>query len=203
MRVAALGDLHGQVSGVEVPECDLLLVAGDLGPIEYFERWLDRAARRAGRIVGIAGNHDLFAEKRPDLYRALDWIYLEGETTQVLGLKVWGGPWTPPFMDWAFMLEEEELAERWAEIPNDVDVLITHGPPRGVGDWSNYGNEHCGSISLLDRVEQLPDLRLHVFGHLHESRGRGTYRLGTEWANVSLLDEEYHPYPIPVEVFDL
>lgn len=203
VKVAALGDLHGRVSGVEVPECDLLLVTGDLGPIDYFDRWLDRAWSRAGRIVGIAGNHDLFAEKRPDLYHELDWTYLEGDTVQVLGLKIWGGPWTPPFLDWAFMRTEPELEERWSWIPDDVDVLLTHGPPWGTADWSNYGMEHTGSTSLAARIAELSDLRLHVFGHIHEGRGRGFYRPGCEWANVALLDENYDRYPQAVEVFEL
>lgn len=202
MRVVAIADLHGRIRA-DVPECDLLLVVGDLGPLDYFEPWLRLARYRAEEVVGIAGNHDLFAEERPDLYRALDWTYLEGETTHVLGLKIWGGPWTPPFMDWAFMLEEPELRKRWSTIPDDVDVLVTHGPPWETADWSNHGQEHCGSFTLAARLAQLPDLRLYVFGHIHEGRDRGWYNTGAEWANVSALDDQYRPYPETYTEFEL
>jgi len=83
MRVACLSDLHGLLpSPDEVPECDLLVLAGDVlpdrvaagSPVDGQRRFFFEAlcpwvqgplASRAGAVVAVAGNHDeLFAAER-------------------------------------------------------------------------------------------------------------------------------------------
>jgi Icc-related predicted phosphoesterase len=96
-----------------------------------------------------------------------------------------------------------ELRKRWAAIPEDTEILILHGPPYGIGDlapaFPSIGRrtpEHVGSRSLRERIEQLPRLRLAVFGHIHS--GRGGKQLGTATlANVSLVNEGYEPVHPP------
>jgi Icc-related predicted phosphoesterase len=88
-------------------------------------------------------------------------------------LKIWGSPWTPLFdgVDprcTAFMLPEAELEAKFALIPDDVDILVTHGPPFGILDWNAKGRL-CGSQSLFERARSLKSLKLHVFGHIHEA----------------------------------
>ena len=97
-------------------------------------------------------------------------------------MRFYGSPWTPLFFDWAFMLSEPELAEKWALIPPGLDVLVTHGPAHGVLDMTNRG-EHAGSVTLFDRVRAVKP-RLHVFGHIHEAAGR-TDLDGTTYLNAS------------------
>jgi Icc-related predicted phosphoesterase len=95
-------------------------------------------------------------------------------------------------MDWAFMRGDDELAATWATIPDDTDILVTHGPPFGHGDLVINGNRG-GSETLLRRLEELPQLRLHVYGHIHEGGGSRS-RVGTaEVANVSYVDFDYRP----------
>ena len=49
------------------------------------------------------------------------------------GVKVYGSPWQPWFGGWAFNLERgPDIAAKWALIPDDTDVLLTHGPPAGT-----------------------------------------------------------------------
>jgi hypothetical protein len=203
--VVAVADLHGVLPAV--PPCELLLVAGDLCPLEdhgeahqrrwlhtVFRAWLERAPAR--RRVGIAGNHDLVAQRDAAVLADLPWDYLCDSGTEVLGRRIWGSPWQPPFFDWAFNLPEDELEGRWALIPEDTDVLLTHGPPRGVGD--RVGRRSAGSVTLRARVERLAP-ELHVFGHIHE--GRGLYRLGDSLlANAALVDEHYRPRHAPLEL---
>jgi Icc-related predicted phosphoesterase len=94
-------------------------------------------------------------------------------------LKIWGSPWTKTFDGMnphckAFTCDtEEQLAEKWALIPDDVDILITHSPAACILDRNDRG-EYCGSPSLLIRATSLPNLKLFVFGHIHE--GYGQYR---------------------------
>lgn len=167
MKVAAISDLHG-LDVPDVPACDLLIVAGDcLHDRDAFGEWLQR--QPAETIVGIAGNHDYLALSDPAGVRDLPWIYLEDEGVVVDGVKVWGSPWSVRFGSWAFMASEDQLAQMWALIPDDTEILVVHGPPHGVLDkaW----RDHVGSISLRTRLRGLLDLRLFVCGHIHESYG--------------------------------
>lgn len=90
-------------------------------------------------------------------------------------VNFFGSPWQPSFCDWAFNADiGPELAEKWKAIPNDVDVLITHGPPRGILDRNSDGFV-CGCPDLRNEVLDRVKPRLHVFGHIHESYGKLFY----------------------------
>jgi Icc-related predicted phosphoesterase len=209
-RIAATADLHGNTP--EIPPCDVLLIAGDVCPVSdhrngFQRRWLETVfapwltSLDAGAIVGIAGNHDFVAQAEPALMRSLPWTYLCDESTRVGGITIHGSPWTPTFHEWAFMRDEPELVPLWTQIPDDVDVLMTHGPPFERGDLVVDGR-HAGSTTLLARLGELERLRLHVFGHIHESHGSRD-RLGdATLANVSYVDFHYRPVQPPV-VFDV
>lgn len=67
-----------------------------------------------------------------------------------------------------FERAEEELAAMFATIPSETEVLITHAGPHKILDRESKGR-HLGSKALLERVHQLPKLKLHVFGHVHAS----------------------------------
>ena len=150
-------------------------------------------------VVGVAGNHDWIFQREPALVpKSLRWTYLEDRAATVGGLTVYGTPWQPVFFDWAFNLPEEELARKWALIPDGVDVLVCHGPPYGYGDmvrprsWAKGGPQ--GSRTLLEAVRRVRP-RLMVFGHIHEGRGRWEMDHGggrtTVLANVTVVDESY------------
>lgn len=198
MRICCVSDLHGNLP--EIPPCDLLLIGGDIVPTnvktpaavagwldEEFAAWLERVP--ASQTVGVAGNHDFLFQENPELVPEMDWIYLQDSGTEFEGLKIWGTPWQPTFFDWAFNLDEPQLCERWSLIPEGTDILLLHGPPHGVGDFSEMGNVHTGSPGLLRRIEEVAP-RLAVFGHIHSGHGR--YRIGgTVAINAALVDDSY------------
>jgi Icc-related predicted phosphoesterase len=202
MKIAAISDIHGTLP--DIPPCDLLLIAGDICPIrnhgeQYQANWLDTEFRRwleslvqVRQVVGIAGNHDFVFQNEPGLVpRDLRWIYLQDELTVFEGLKIWGTPWQPWFHDWAFNGSPELLQQKWALMPDKLDVIVVHGPPRGYGDAVPRAGsvEHTGCPHLLKRIEAIKP-RLVVYGHIHE--GRGEWRLGdTILANVTILDVRY------------
>jgi Icc-related predicted phosphoesterase len=204
MKICAASDLHGILP--IIPTCDLLLLGGDLCPlanheIEFQAQWLDTTFRAwlqgvpARHIVGVCGNHDFVFEQLPEAVpRDLRWTYLQDSGCEIEGFRVWGTPWQPWFFDWAFNLYEDDLAEKWAMIPEDTDLLVLHGPPFGYGDAVERRSgeiEHTGSPSLLARIRAIRP-QLAIFGHIHE--GRGEYRDGeTILANVSHLDVAYQP----------
>lgn len=203
MKILCLSDTHGHLP--QVPDCDLLLLAGDYNLThrrrqgEWFTRffapWVRSLSERMP-VVGVAGNHDWFFYNGGRL--DCGWTYLQDSGVEVGGLKIWGSPWQPEFYDWAFNATESELAARWEMIPDDTDILLLHGPPFGYGDLSPFGNVHCGSKSLLRRIEEVQP-RLAVAGHIHSGRGR--YKIGdTLFINASHVDEGYRPRNNPLEV---
>ncbi|KAG4078701.1 hypothetical protein HA402_015291 [Bradysia odoriphaga] len=76
-------------------------------------------------------------------------IYLEDESIELFGLKIYGTPWQPEFCNWAFNVPRgEQCLAKWNQIPDGIDILITHTPPVGHGDlclfWSP--SRLCGTI---------------------------------------------------------
>lgn len=203
MKIVALSDIHGYLPPY-LPACDLLLLAGDLCPVanhtpffqsqwlrNEFRDWLEK--RQARKIVGIAGNHDFVFEQLPELVpRDLPWTYLQDAGLEWEGLKIWGTPWQPWFLDWAFNADPAKLQRQWSLIPDDTDILVVHGPPFSYGDSVEDAPgvlRHAGCPHLLERIKQIAP-RLVVFGHIHE--GRGEWQLGrTTLANVTILDVDY------------
>jgi Calcineurin-like phosphoesterase len=208
MLVRAAADLHGHLPTVE--RCDVLLLAGDLVPLAVqdsdsgSQRWLRDVLGAwledvpAEHVVGIAGNHDLWAQHAAPP-EGLRWTYLQDDGATVAGLRMWGTPWTPTFGGWAFEAEPEARRETFAHIPAETDVLLAHCPPWGCGDRAprrgtpEAGSEHVGCPELLQAIELvLPTLV--VFGHVHEDGGyRDELPSGPLLANVSILDGGYKP----------
>jgi Icc-related predicted phosphoesterase len=205
VRFVCVADLHGYLP--VVPECDVLLVAGDICPTgderpETQRRWLQStfadwlAAVPAGVVVGVAGNHDWVGESDPSVLRDLDWHYLQDDSAEIAGLTFFGSPWTSRFQKWAFMLSEAELAERWDRIPSGTDVLCVHSPPLGYGDW--ISGHAIGSPSLLAAIDARAP-KLCVFGHVHSGYGRWQ-RNGSTLVNAAHCDMDYRPAHAPVAV---
>jgi Icc-related predicted phosphoesterase len=195
MRVCCIADLHGHVPA-DVPPCDLLLIAGDLGPDDpaageawlrdQFVPWLER--QPAAEIAAIAGNHDYLAAERPWLLRELGlWRYLENEAATLAGLRVAGSGWSLTFGNWPLQAAEEELDALWHTIPDETELVLVHGPPYGYCDLTTRG-AHGGSRTLLRRLLELPQLRLVCTGHIHEAYGRAVLPSGALVVNASIVD---------------
>jgi Icc-related predicted phosphoesterase len=109
----------------------------------------------------------------------------------VAGLRFWGAPWQPWFLDWAFNLPRgEALRSKWALAPSGVDVLLTHGPPHGILDRTATGDQ-AGCEALRAAVRRVRP-RLHVFGHIHDGHG-WTREDGMLFVNASICTVAYAP----------
>jgi Icc-related predicted phosphoesterase len=173
---------------------------GTVPEIAEWNEWLGRQPHR--RKVVIAGNHDWLFEREPALARNLmtNATYLEDSGVSVDGVRFWGSPWQPRFFRWAFNRERgAELREKWDQVPSGVDVLITHGPPKGTLDRTWHG-EDVGCEELATAVARVRP-RLHVFGHIHEAYGR-VERDGTVFVNAASVDgrEKLCHAPIVVDL---
>jgi Icc-related predicted phosphoesterase len=205
MRFVCIADLHGFLPAI--PACDVLLVAGDICPTgderpETQRRWLSSTFARwladapAEAVIGVAGNHDFVGESDPGALRELDWHYLQDETIEIGGRSFFGSPWTSRFQNWAFMLSEDELAQRWEGIPATIDVLCVHSPPLGYGDW--ISGQAIGSPSLLAAIDARAP-QLCAFGHVHEGYGRWQ-RGASTLVNAAHCGADYRPAHEPVVV---
>lgn len=214
MRIVCISDTHNCNEQIVVPDGDLLIHSGDAtttGTVEQiteFNRWFSSLPHL--HKIFIAGNHDWLFERDNRLARNLlsrNIIYLQDSSTEIDGLKIYGSPWQPRFFDWAFNLNRgAEMAEKWKLIPNDIDILITHGPPNGILDEvpRSWGIDHTGCEELqkkINDIARLGRLKLHVFGHIH--CGYGTHQEnGITFINASSCDEAYEPIQPPI-VIDL
>jgi Icc-related predicted phosphoesterase len=111
--------------------------------------------------------------------------------------------WPPRGRGGVFMAGgEDELAEHFEAIPDGIDVLLTHTPPRGHGDLTST-NEHVGSTALLEAIE-LRRPALSVFGHIHEGRIEPTRAGRTLCANSAICDRwferRHQPWLIDVDL---
>lgn len=208
MRIVCISDTHGLHDWVDVPEGDVLVHAGDMTPrgrrdeVAAFGDWL-RGLPHAHKVV-IAGNHDFLFESAPDEAAGLiagEGIHYLLDASVTIGGRVFhGSPWQPWFHGWAFNLERgAPLAMKWAAIPGETDVLVTHGPPHGVLDVVAHGGRSVGCEALTERLRQL-DVSLHVFGHIHEAYGVNKEGDGRLAVNASTCTLEYRPSNAPVVV---
>lgn len=230
MKIVTISDTH--MAEPELPEGDILIHAGDMtfrGRVEEVTKqlnWLEKQKHKYKNIILIPGNHDHFFEKSPTLAREeckqRGLILLNEDEITIEGLKFYGSPITPFFHNWAFNRHPEDIKVHWDIIPDDVNILITHGPAYGILDGipthkqTQIGYDkhyrpifsrqllkvdHVGCPSLLERIKELKQLRLHVFGHIHPGYGTEDH-FGIKFVNPSHMDDDYHPVnkPIIVEI---
>jgi len=93
----------------------------------------------------------------------------------------------------------DDLKAKWDKIPEETDILVTHGPPYGYLDTIGDYGAHVGDIALSKFVERIKP-RLHVFSHIHEHGGKVIKNNGTIYVNCSIMDEFYTPTNKPVRI---
>lgn len=206
--ITFISDTHGQHEKLtkDLPGGDILICAGDftsrgyLQEIKNFCDWFDKLKTYEHKIF-IAGNHDLGLEEHPDEARELvnsykNILYLQDSRAIIDGINIWGTPWQPRFYDWAFNLDRNsnELKEKWGLIPEETNILITHGPPHGTLDITSRG-EHIGCELLYERLNDVKP-EIHVFGHNHFAYGQ-RYIGNTHYINAAVLDERYRYTKLP------
>lgn len=235
MKIVALSDTHAEHRHVTVPDGDVLVFAGDLmtcgrrfAEVVSFCQWFKSQPHKYKILV--AGNHDRLFESQLPMCRGemgATVRYLQDSGTEIDGIKFWGSPYQPWFMDWAFNVHRgEQIKRHWDLIPADTDVLITHGPAYGVLDQmtpegltSSWGSkliippsEHLGCEELRTAVDRV-NPKVHIFGHIHGSHGSQGYtdweacrlmmpRTPTRYFNVAICDEQYNPTN-PVTVIEV
>ena len=209
MVITLISDTHNKHSRVthDLPGGELLLHAGDSTSMGYehelenFFNWYKNIPGYEHKVF-IAGNHDWgfqdnaekiqeMLEKYPEIDYLEDNMYVVGEDYST-AIKIWGSPWQPEFYNWAFNLPRngDELKEKWDMIPDDIDILITHGPAWGfLDDVEGRRGQHLGCELLAERIKQIKP-KIHVCGHIHWAYGQKNF-FGVEFLNAAVLNERY------------
>ena len=164
MDIIAVSDLHGYLPDLDNYYCDVLIIAGDVCPIhnheiDFQEDWLKTefslwlSGLPIRYVIGVGGNHDFVLQEKSELGQTLPWVYLNNYHVDIEGVRFWGTP-TCTFIDgyWAFERTENQLVDVYETIPDDVDVMISHGPAFGVGDFSFMGYVNTGSRTLREKI---------------------------------------------------
>ena len=210
MKIWHISDTHTYHGLLKVPEdIDMVIHSGDAtNPRDPYvsEQEMLNFISWFGSLpikhkVFVAGNHDLCIER--NLVTKIDFmkngiVYLENDYTEVEGIKIWGSPFTPTFgQGWAFNKKRSALHDIWKEIPDDVDIVVVHGPPKGILDLAYHQLnciEFCGDEALRKRMYLLKP-KLCLFGHIHNNEdiiNAGTMKLSnhdTIYSNGSVVTD--------------
>lgn len=213
-RLVFISDTH--LTRPSLPEGDILIHCGDHtydGSAEQCSRalkWLGE--QDFSEIITIAGNHDWLAEKNPSLFWDLcdrnNIIWLNDGSIELDGIKFYGSAWTPFFNDWAFngartlsehaMYNKPLMKDIWEKIPNDTQVLLTHGPAYMMLDEC-MDTRRVGCQDLFQAILDRPSIKIHASGHIHAAYGEKLFN-GVHYINASICDERYRATNLPIEV---
>lgn len=204
LKIVCISDTHRQHFKMEIPDGDILLFAGDaeidsFDALQDFDDWLGTLNFK--HVVVIGGNHDFFTQEcnKKDLkYFFTNAIYLENESIQIEGIKIFGSPYSPKFNNWAWMLNAKQLEQIWELIPKDTDILLTHTPPFGILANTEFSKFTLGCPALLRKIEEIK-APYSVFGHIHGGSGVLVTK-NTTFINASMLDD-YYKYVNEPKVF--
>lgn len=211
MKIVCISDTHNKHQEITIPECDVLLHAGDFsGHGSFYEtkNFLDwYNVQPAKYKIFISGNHDFMDQDQPELFRQLlleypEIDYLRDSGIDIEGIRIWGRPWTPSFGNWAFMADpgSPKMHTSLGIIPTWTDILLTHGPSFKVLDKTARG-ERVGCLELRHQLRDRLRCRAVVFGHIHEDYGTHIVK-DILHINASILDEYYRVMNQPI-VFEM
>lgn len=173
------------------------------------------------KVIFIGGNHDFYLNNEPnpnkDGYSSIytdvlkpcggRLVYLEDDEYvfekmdvdgRIESLKIYGTPWCKIFGNWAFMREDGKLAQLYDNIPEGLDILLTHDAPDIQGcakiTMGRWAGENAGNKVLAKAVKR-KEPRYVFWGHIHTGNHNliKVYKKNTYIRCVSLLDEEYYP----------
>lgn len=211
LHISDTHTLHEQIPNTVLALADVIVHSGDTTHgfddrknmetehnkkkfIEFLE-WFSSTTKKETRKILSPGNHDLFIARKTKEARKLCESYgvelLIEESTEVGGKLLYASPYVPTFGEWVFMKSRGNIHKAWQKIPEDVEILVTHGPPKGILDLAidkeTSRVKQVGCSSLTNKVNNLKKLRLHLFGHVHDNLGclnQGVFvRAGVIFAN--------------------
>jgi Icc-related predicted phosphoesterase len=204
MKIVCISDTHEKHKQLNLPKGDVLIHAGDftwvgkeIPTLDYLD-WFESQPFKYK--IFVSGNHDFYFEHGRNLNRLTGrgfYYLMNSEIVLDKQIRIWGSPFTPEFMNWAFMGTPSTLKPVWDQIPEQLDILITHGPPFQILDRTLDGF-NVGCPLLLEKVKKAKP-KYHIFGHIHEGYGMWEQG-GITFINASLCNADYHLVNQPVVI---
>jgi len=205
MKLTIISDTHGEQDKLGILSGEVLIHCGDMfnmfssenDDFDRMDQWF--GLQQFDLILCIGGNHDFELEKRAGYtdrpFRNA--IYLEGASYEYQSVRFFGAPWVPELRGQAFFKDDPKLRSCWSQIPEGLDVLITHTPPAGVLDVSSRGLQ-LGCEYLAEELKKKKPA-LHCFGHVHASSGIHVID-DTTFINAAQVNNQYRITRKPYEV---
>ena len=200
LRIVAFSDTHGEHVEITLPDGDVLICCGDwtardsYRELPKFLNWFSMQTHKYKILV--PGNHDfcLQSETYRRMARDCGVHVLVHDEVMIDGIRFFGSSVQPEFMNWAFNYPPGDRERLWNNAPGNVDILITHCPPKGILD--KVKKDPLGCEYLADYVAKTASIKAHFFGHIHE--GYGKKDGSTVFINCSLLDGNYELANVPM-----
>lgn len=210
MRIWHISDTHCMHDLLHIPnDIDMVIHSGDCSnsrdshinnnEIRYFIDWFTELPIR--EKIFVAGNHDVSIERRMVLqsdFLSRDINYLENDFVVINDIKIWGSPYTPSFgRGWAWNMARHKIKSVWDTIPEDTDIIVTHGPPKGILDiTTNFDSEleFCGCANLRKAIFKIKP-KLCCFGHIHDKEDcknsgiKLISNLNTVFSNATMISD--------------
>ncbi len=213
MKIWAISDSHCKHGWLDIPDpedIDIVIHAGDAGghrdlshndgEIRNFLQWFEKLPYKYK--VYIPGNHDTSIEAGFHNFKDYPSVnILIHDSIEIEGIKIFGSPYTPSFgHGWSYNVPRHKLETYWKEISLGTDIVVTHGPPKGILDQTMSGGvgEKVGCKSLLNHIGRV-NPKYHIFGHLHdesENYNCGIFKPNqpkhkTEFVNACIMNLKY------------
>lgn len=202
MKICCISDIHENYN-IDIPDCDLLLIAGDIfaSPriknqlfwMNKFSYFISQIEKRGIKWLMTPGNHDTIFEqnyyhlvtdnikKNCLIDKELRHFYTDKDYIP-RDIKVYGSPWQRTYFNWSFNLDERDLKHKWDMIPEDTEILLLHSPVYSILDCK------LGSTTLFKRVKKLKNIKLCVSGHIHNGYGHQIIN-GVHFVNAALCND--------------
>ncbi len=225
MKIIAISDTHEQHKWLDqflydpefIKDVDMIICAGDTAnsksPVLNHNaqlKFIDWYAELPFKYkIYVPGNHNTSEHGiYKDIYEYNNIYRLIHELVVINKIRIFGSPYTPTFgTGWVYNVPRHKINTYWDEIPDNTDILITHGPPKGILDLTHVNNtltEQVGCKSLLNHVLGRVKPNYHIFGHLHDEENifNYGYRLigDTTFINASIVDLHHNPINLPIKI---
>ena len=202
MKIWVISDTHTNHRDLIMPDLsdvDMIIHAGDCGAhpniiisqgdIKDFLKWF--AELPVKHKLYIPGNHDTSVDKglwTVEEVAEYGITMLIDETITIDDIKIFGCPHTPRFgQGWAFNKERgADIAQYWELIEEGTDIVVSHGPPFEILDFSRSGH-HCGCVDLGIKILEIKP-KYHIFGHIHEDGGKIETKNDITYINASTVN---------------
>lgn len=219
MKIIAISDVHCKWNKLTIPECDLLISAGDYSftgeshVVRDFHKWLNK--QPAKNRISLQGNHEKWVESNFQLAKQIaeencpGVHFIDEGLVEIEGFKIWCSAITPFFCNWAWnRYPGEDIQKHWDRIPNGVDGIVTHGPVFGIldslmkfnGQKCEWEEEHLGCPQLLKKVLKIKP-KFHIGGHIHPGFG-SHIKDGILFFNAAICNDAYQVVNKPT-VFEI